>query len=309
VLSGSAPEGERPAPEELMPRHLAPPDTVPLEGSRLLVLHGQEPSTLEVWVRNNSLRELSGRVTLVAPDGAGVGPAAAQEFRISAGQPLGKVTFKISAGAGLPRGRHELKLRAAGSDGRTREQRLILLRPLAWLVSSRLSLHGDGSGRPHAAAGAVESAPGGAFPGNVKGLTWTALREDCVTPFGLVDMRAAAGDAEDVMAYAYTEVTSPRETACLLEVMHDDMIRVWLNGRQVFREDYELIPATLTRKLVKVKLPAGRSRVLVKTGQRREHWEFAVGFLEEKGSDPLAVKVSDTFSSPVRGEETAGLSR
>jgi hypothetical protein len=275
-----------------MPRHLAPPDTVPLDNSRLLVLHGREPCSLDVWLRNNSLKELSGKVALSAPDGARVQPAAEQEFKIPAGQALGKVTFRVSAEAGLPRARHELKLRAAGSDGRVQEHGVILLRPLAWLVSSKLPLRDDGTGQAAAAAGAVESALGGGFPGNVKGLTWTALQEEHVTPFGLVDMRAAVSDAENMMAYAYTCVTSPQESECLLEVMHDDMIRVWLNGRQVFRESYELIPATLTRKLVKVRLQAGRNHVAVKTGQRKERWEFAVGFLTADGT-----------GAPVRGEE------
>jgi hypothetical protein len=296
LLSGPPPAAERAVPDELIPRHTAPPGTVGLAPLRTLVLRGEGPSVLEAWIRNNSLRELAGKAALAAPAGAKVEPGAEQEFKIPAGVALHKVTFKIAAGAELPRGVQEMKLRVAGPDGVLQEQKLLLVRPFQWLVSSALPLQDDGTGRVAKTVGAIENALRNGFPGAVEGLDWSLLKDAHVNEFGRVDLRAATGGKEEVMAYAYTCVTSDREAECLLEVMHDDMIRVWINGRQVVRESYDLTPVMLTRKLVRVSLAAGRNHIMVKLGQHREYWEFGLGFLTPEGAP-----------APVRGEETAGL--
>jgi len=296
LFSGAPPAAELVVPAELIPRHTAPPGTVAVRQQRTLVLRGDKPSALDVWLRNNSLREMNGKVALAAPAGAGVEPGAVQEFRIPAGVPLHKVSFKVSAGAALPRGAQELSLRAAGPDGVLQEQKLLLVRPFQWLVSSELPLRDDGAGRVSRIVGAVEGALRDGFPGGAGGLGWSLLAEEHVNDLGMVDLCAALGRKEEVMAYAYTCVTSDREAECLLDVTHDDMIRVWINGRQVLRESYEQTPAPLTRKLVKVGLAAGPNHVMVKLGQHREYWEFGLGFLTPEGGP-----------APVRGAPTAGL--
>jgi hypothetical protein len=296
LFSGAPPAAERVVPAELIPRHTAPPETVAVRPLRMLVLRGEQPSVLDVWLRNNSLRELRGKVALLAPAGAACQPGAEQEFRIPAGVPLHKVTFQVSATAALPRGTQELKLRAAGPDGVLQEQKLLLVRPFQWLVSSELPLRDDAAGTVSKTVGAVEAALREGFPGGAGGLTWSLLAEEHVNDLGMVDLCAALGRQEEVMAYAYTCVTSDREAECLLDVTHDDMIRVWINGRQVFRESYERTPAPLTRKLVRVGLVAGRNHLMVKLGQHQEYWEFGLGLLTPEGAP-----------APVRGAPTAGL--
>ena len=239
------------------------------------VLRSAKPGPLVVWLRNNSLAEAGGKVVLSASAPVTVRPSTEQVFRIPAGVPLQKVTFTISPGAGMPRRVHSLFVRVHHKSGKVVGQRVRLVRPYQWLVTNAVACpQSTGIETP----GAVEANLARGFPGPAKGLTWRLASESAITPFGLLDMRRAVADKTYVMAYAYTCVTSAEATEVFLDVRHDDMIRVWLNGAHVFTS-LRCAPSVQTRKLIKVRLKGGENHLLVKLCQAKNYWEFGAKFL------------------------------
>ena len=128
----------------------------------------------------------------------------------------------------------------------------------------------------------------------MKGVTWHAAGDDSTTPFGLLDMRRAVADKTYVMAYAYTRLVSPKEGEYCLDVRHDDMIRLWLNGEPVLT-GLRAIPSDATRKLVKVHLKKGNNDIFVKICQKKNYWEFGLNVLTAEG------KLAAVFGADIAG--------
>jgi len=175
---------------------------------------------------------------------------------------------------------------------------MLVVRPFRWLVTNALPCPEPAGVE---AATELEKHVARGFPGKVKGIIWRAAPEEAVTPFGLLDMRKAVADKTHVMAYAYTELDSGEAGVHLLDVRHDDMIRIWVNGERVFTSA-RCAPSDLTRRLVKVDLRKGRNHVLVKICQRRNFWEFDLRVLTAEG-DPAQVTGSE-LSTALTSTET-----
>lgn len=98
------------------------------------------------------------------------------------------------------------------------------------------------------------------------------------SPDSIIDLDAAVSKKEPVLAYAYTEIESPKEQIVLLALGTNDGGTVWLNGEQVWdhpqgrglKPDDDLVPVTLHQ---------GRNRLLLKVEDRGNKWGFCVRFL------------------------------
>lgn len=253
------------------------------------VLRSSSPTPLIVWLRNNALAEATGKVILALPEGVAARPDSTQSFRIAADEPLQAVRFDLTPKDGLRRGLHWLNIQVQHADGKVAARRVLLDRPLAWLVTNAIVCPKTGLDTPST----VEEHIASGFPGAVEGVSWHAASDSAVTPFGLLDLRRAVGDRTHAMAYAYTRVESSEATEALLDVRHDDMLRVWLNGKEVF-SGTACLPSVLTRQLVKVVMRTGENHLLVKTCQQKNYWEFGAWFLS-----------MDKKPAPVFGAEVA----
>ena len=105
----------------------------------------------------------------------------------------------------------------------------------------------------------------------------------------LVDLRAreALGDADDAVAYAYTEFTVPEARTVEFRGAADDNFTVWVNGARVFGFEEYLNGVRLDRHRFRVPLKAGRNTVLVKVCQApanpEPNWEFFLRLVDETG--------------------------
>lgn len=102
---------------------------------------------------------------------------------------------------------------------------------------------------------------------------------------GLVDFVALYGDVvgkrplywrfRHGIAYAYTEILSPRPQKVLLLIGSEDWCAVWLNGRLI-HESFVYRHLVPDRDIVPVRLQRGRNRLLIKVARIAGGWGFSV---------------------------------
>ena len=93
-----------------------------------------------------------------------------------------------------------------------------------------------------------------------------------------VDLDTAITKTDRVVAYAYAEVNSPVQQACILAVGSNDGIRAWLNGEPVLDAPGPR-GLQLDHNLVPIALREGRNSLLLKIEERGNRWGFACRFL------------------------------
>lgn len=259
------------------------------------VLRSTSPTTVVVWLRNNSLAEVTGKVTLSTPAQIKAAPGIEQTFRIPRGVPLHKVTFKLSPTPNMPRKVYPMFVRLHHKGGKIDEKKVWLVRPFQWLATKAIPTRGMGLKQ----TSAIEAKLDRGFPGPAPGIPWHLVKDSAVTAFGLIDMRQAVADRTYVMAYVYTRVTSAKDADVLLDVRHDDMICVWLNGAQVFAAARSA-PSVQSRRLVRVRLKAGDNHLLVKLCQVKNYWEFTTSFvtLDRRPAPVVGCDVSSLLKRP-----------
>ena len=113
--------------------------------------------------------------------------------------------------------------------------------------------------------------------------TWTGRH------VALVNLREtrALGDADDAVAFAYTEITVPKSRTVEFRGAADDNFIVWVNGKRMFgfeeysngvRHDRHAFPVTLQK---------GKNTILVKICQSPPYiapnWEFFLRIADETG--------------------------
>jgi hypothetical protein len=133
------------------------------------------------------------------------------------------------------------------------------------------------------------------YPGQNGKVRWVYYRVREPSPraggrhVALVDLRAreALGDADDAVAYAYTEFTVPRARAVEIRGSADDNFTVWVNGAKAFAFEEYRNGVRLDRHRFRVGLRAGRNTVLVKVCQApanpEPNWEFFLRVCDETG--------------------------
>jgi hypothetical protein len=106
----------------------------------------------------------------------------------------------------------------------------------------------------------------------------------------LVSLRdkAALGDADDAVGFAYTEFTVPAAAEVEFRGAADDNLTVWVNGEKVFGFEEWRNGVRLDRHRFKAKLIAGKNTVLVKVCQTpapnpEPNWEFFLRVVDATG--------------------------
>jgi hypothetical protein len=126
-------------------------------------------------------------------------------------------------------------------------------------------LGGEAKARP--SAGQTASFEGGSC-------RWTTH----VSTEEAVNLDAAITKDNQVIGYAYREIESPRQQACLLALGSNDGVRAWLNdelildipGPRGLQMDHNVVPVALRQ---------GRNHLLLKIEERGNRWGFACRFL------------------------------
>lgn len=274
-------------PSEFMLHH-RPATTVPLEPLRNLILAGDDGQTLTLWLRNNSLRPASGVIEFATEASVVITPPGGIPFELKDGVPLTPVRIGVVRKPGMSRRTYPLTMRVRHKSGLMEGRMVHLTRPYQWLVSNEFACPKAGG---LDTVSPVDNAAGGGFPGRLEGVSWKLAPESAVTPFGLLDMRKAVGDKTYVMAYAYTRVSSPVAGEYIVDLRHDDMMRLWVNGKVAF-SGRRSAPSDCTRSMARVVLRKGDNDILVKICQRKNYWEFGLGFLTLDGK-PAPVTGGD----------------
>jgi hypothetical protein len=103
----------------------------------------------------------------------------------------------------------------------------------------------------------------------------------------LVDLRdrAALGDADDAVGFAYTELAVEREQDVEFRGAADDNFTVYVNGQRVFGFEEYRNGVRHDRHRFPVHLKAGKNRVLVKVCQTNPepNWEFLLRAVDRTG--------------------------
>ncbi|MCI0456360.1 MAG: hypothetical protein L0Z62_05210 [Gemmataceae bacterium] len=135
----------------------------------------------------------------------------------------------------------------------------------------------------------------GEYEGKERKVRWVRYRVSEPSPKGaarhiaLVDLRARAalGDADDAVAFAYTEFTVSTAREVEFRGSADDNFTVWVNGVRVFGFEEYRNGVRLDRHRFRVRLRAGRNTVLVKVVQSpanpEPNWEFFLRIVDDSG--------------------------
>jgi hypothetical protein len=140
--------------------------------------------------------------------------------------------------------------------------------------------------------------------GQGHGVRWKRFRVQEVSPTArgghqaLVSLRdkAALGDADDAVGFAYTEFVVPAAIEAEFRGAADDNLTVWVNGRKAFGFEEWRNGVRLDRHRFKVKLHAGKNTVLVKVCQTpapnpEPNWEFFLRVVDTTGKG-VAMKAA-----------------
>ena len=134
------------------------------------------------------------------------------------------------------------------------------------------------------------------YDGKGRKVAWKRLTVAEPPPAGfnekglVVSLPAALGDAEDAVAYAYTEFRIPAAVEAEFRGAADDNFTVWVNGRKAFAFEEYRNGVRLDRHRFRAKLDAGVNRVLVKVCQapndpttNEPNWEFVLRAVDDTG--------------------------
>lgn len=120
-----------------------------------------------------------------------------------------------------------------------------------------------------------------AFPVRGKPARW---REVAIAdPDGVVDLVALFQPNTDAAAFACTELERPAAGDATLKIGSDDGVAVWLNGELVHHNPADR-GVTIDQDIVKVRLRAGRNRILVAISQGGGDWGFCVRVADANGA-------------------------
>jgi hypothetical protein len=106
-----------------------------------------------------------------------------------------------------------------------------------------------------------------------KSYEWKEFRTDDAQ--GKVRLHPVLRPNNNVAAYAYAEIDSPRERDVMLLIGSDDGNVVWLNGEKIHANNATRA-IRVDQDKVKAKLRQGPNRLLVKITQGGGEWEFCV---------------------------------
>lgn len=140
------------------------------------------------------------------------------------------------------------------------------------------------------------------LPGQGRKVGWKRVkaREPAVTARGghqaLISLadKDALGNADDAVAFAYTEILVPKPVDAEFRGAADDNLTVWVNGKKVFGFEEWRNGVRLDRHRFKVQLQGGKNTLLVKVCQSaapnpEPNWEFFLRIVDATGQG-IAMK-------------------
>lgn len=102
---------------------------------------------------------------------------------------------------------------------------------------------------------------------------WIAVTT--VDPYGVVNLNKALGKQNGVVAYAYAAIESPKERPVQIRAGSVNGIKIFLNGKEVYRKEEYHHGMDVDQHIVSGTLKAGRNELLVKVCQNEQTEEWA----------------------------------
>lgn len=137
---------------------------------------------------------------------------------------------------------------------------------------------------------------GGELDGQDKKVRWVRYQAEEASPRSgskhqvLINLaeKKALGNADDAVAFAYTEFTVAKAQEVEFRGAADDNLTVWVNGKRAFGFEEYRNGVRLDRHRFKVTLQPGKNTVLVKICQSaapnpEPNWEFFLRVVDETG--------------------------
>lgn len=94
-----------------------------------------------------------------------------------------------------------------------------------------------------------------------------------------VDFRRTFGNEKEAVAYAYTQLSFPRDTTMLIEIEHNDACKIWCNGKLVYRKtgkrDIKISREERSMKMsfsFELPLKSGSNDILIKSETTGKEW-------------------------------------
>ncbi|MCA8960326.1 MAG: DUF3857 domain-containing protein [Planctomycetes bacterium] len=148
-----------------------------------------------------------------------------------------------------------------------------------WVIGPFENERGSGFGTPHAIESSVDF--DAVFPGKRNTVGWR--RFSGMTRGGMIELGELLDPDEEALAFLVTHVHCDAPTRAVLRLGSTGSIAVWLGAVEVLRVDVER-PLHFDQDAVVVDLPAGWTRVLIKSGQTKGAWAVRARWTDELGA-------------------------
>ncbi len=111
--------------------------------------------------------------------------------------------------------------------------------------------------------------------------------------------RTFGEEGYNAVAYAFTQIQSPREQKAVLSVGYDDHFRAWLNGEPVGSGE-DNSAAVIDQSLHEVTFREGTNSLLIKVGQNVRGWEVLARLIPPGLDKPLLVVRAENSPNPAK---------
>mgnify|MGYP000952680824 CR=1 FL=1 len=145
-----------------------------------------------------------------------------------------------------------------------------------------------------------------AYQGKKRKVAWQ--RNPCVAEDGYVDLAGMLRPNQEAVAYllAYVQVSGRKDLPAAMRLASDDGVRVWLNGREVWKREAQR-PATFDQDCFGVTLRPGANPLLVKVAQDDGGWGLRLRLTAPDGAplDDVEVRADRVYDAPKPAEGPA----
>ncbi|HOX08599.1 MAG TPA: DUF3857 domain-containing protein, partial [Planctomycetota bacterium] len=128
------------------------------------------------------------------------------------------------------------------------------------------------------------------YPGKKRKVAWQ--RNPCQPEDGYIDLAGMLRPSQEAVAYllAYVQVSGKKDLPAAVRLASDDGVRVWVNGREVWKREARR-PATFDQDCFGAVLRPGANALLVKVAQADGEWGLRLRLTAPDGSPLKDVEV------------------